>query len=147
MVVKPAFATLKSNYRTKPDQIHHCPTMVFPDTCAIRMSEALVTTNAAFLDAFKSSRNNVCPHGYMRGAQDLAAVLSGPRVFAQRDYGWSAQADKTAAPAEAQGVKGIVCYMKIPGFDGQGHIDLWDGKKPVGHARWDAQTIWLWKLP
>ena len=146
MIVKPAFTTLKSNYQL--NKTHDCK-MHFPNTCAIRMSEALVKTNPRFLDAFKSSKKNVCPHGYMRGAQDLAAVLSGPRVFGQRDDGWSAQSDGTA-PAGVRGVKGIVCYMNIPDFDGQGHIDLWDGEGLVGNADdnyWDAQTIWLWKLP
>lgn len=144
MIVKPAFATLKSNYRTLPDQIHRC-TMHFPNTCAIRMSEALVKTNPAFLEAFKSSRKNVCPHGYMRGAQDLAAVLSGPRVFGNRDKGWPSQPDG-AAPANIQGIKGIICHMNIPGFAGQGHIDLWDGDKDVGAAYWGAKTIWMWRL-
>ena len=70
MITKPGFSELKSNYRTLSHQIHAC-SMQFPNTCAIRMSEALVNTNKAFLDAFKNSGKNVCPHGYMRGAQDL----------------------------------------------------------------------------
>lgn len=108
------------------------------------MSEALVKTNGAFLDAFKKSGKNVCPHGYMRGAQDLAAVLN--KVFGTRSYGWSGSPNG-AAPANIQGEKGIVCYMKIPGFSGQGHIDLWDGNSEVGAAYWDAKTIWMWSLP
>jgi len=36
--------------------------------------------------------------------------------------------------------------MKIPGFGGQGHIDLWDNNAAVGDAYWDAQTIWMWTL-
>jgi len=36
--------------------------------------------------------------------------------------------------------------MNIPGFDGQGHIDLWDKNYPVGDSYWDAKTIWMWTL-
>lgn len=141
MITKPVFSTLESNYER---QAHTC-TMHFPNTCAIRMSEALVKTNAEFLKAFKNSGKNVCPHGYIRGAQDLAAVLGSSGGFGVRTYGWSAQAD-AKAPANVKGVKGIICYMNIPDFSGQGHIDLWDGDGPVGEAYWDAKTIWLWSL-
>lgn len=144
MIAKPVFSILKSNYRTLSHQIHAC-TMPFPNTCAIRMSEALVKTNQAFFEAFKNSGKNVCPHGYMRGAQDLGAVLNSPQVFGTRSYGWSGKPNGTA-PANIQGAKGIVCYMDIPGFSGQGHIDLWDGSSEVGAAYWDAKTIWVWRL-
>ena len=36
--------------------------------------------------------------------------------------------------------------MKIPGFTGQGHIDLWNDNIPVGDSYWDAETIWMWVL-
>ncbi|MCU8269225.1 type VI secretion system amidase effector protein Tae4 [Vibrio vulnificus] len=71
---KPSFSKLKANYKTLPTQIHSC-SMSFPNTCAIRMSEALVKTDSSFLDTFQNSSKNKCPHGYLRGAQDLAAVL------------------------------------------------------------------------
>ncbi len=120
--------------------------MHFPNTCAIRMSEALVKTNKAFLDALTKSGKNVCPHGYVRGAQDLAAILNSPQVFCMRSFGWYGQPN-SSAPTNILGVRGIVCYMNIPGFSGQGHIDLWDGENEVGAAYWDAKTIWMWRLP
>jgi hypothetical protein len=109
------------------------------------MSEALVKTDKGFVDLFKKSGRNVCPHGYIRGAQDLAAALAGPHGWGRRDLGWSSQPNGTP-PTTAHGVKGLVCYMNIPTYHGQGHIDLWDGKGPVGDEYWDAETIWLWKL-
>lgn len=142
MIEKPTFSVLKSHYRTLPHEIHAC-SMHFPNTCAIRMSEALEKSNEGFLAAFKNSKKNVCPHGYMRGAQDLGAVLS--TVLGMRNYGWSGAPNSTA-PASIQGVKGIICFMNIPGFSGQGHIDLWDGSSEVGAAYWDAKTIWMWRL-
>jgi len=142
MIEKPVFSVLRLNYQGRA--AHTCR-MYFPNTCAIRMSEALVRTNPKFLTAFKNSGKNVCPHGYIRGAQDLAAVLNSPGVFGTRTHGWNAQPNGTA-PASAQGVKGIICYMDIPGFSGQGHIDLWDGNAPVGDEYWDSKTIWMWSL-
>lgn len=144
-MIKPTFAKVASHYRTSPSSVHSC-SMNFPNTCAIRMSEALVKADNRFLSAFKSSSRNTCPHGFMRGAQDLASVLSKSKVFGTRTMGWSAQEDRRA-PSEIQGKKGVICYMNIPGYSGQGHIDLWKGDMPVGSEYWDAETIWFWELP
>ncbi|EKO3858959.1 MULTISPECIES: T6SS effector amidase Tae4 family protein [Vibrio] len=141
---KPSFSKLKVNYKTLPTQIHSC-SMAFPNTCAIRMSEALVKTDSDFLTALKNSSKNKCSHGYLRGAQDLAAVLGSPKVLGTRTLGWTSQANGQP-PSNAIGKKGIVCYMNIPDFSGQGHIDLWDGTKAVGDAYWEAKTIWMWTL-
>lgn len=138
-----SFSTLKSHYKIDTDE-HHVCSMDFPNTCAIRMSEALVKTDRAFLNAFKRSSKNRCPHGYMRGAQDLASVLAQPNVLGSRSLGWVSPG---TAPSNAIGKKGIICYMKIPTFSGQGHIDLWDINDAVGDKYWNAQTIWMWVLP
>jgi len=141
---RPSFSKLKKNYKVKSTEHHTC-SMLFPNTCAIRMSEALVKTDAKFLDKFKISAKNKCPHGYIRGAQDLGAILAKTSVLGKRDIGWSAQANGKP-PADAIGKTGIVCYMNIPGYGGQGHIDLWNKKVPVGQAYWKAKTIWMWEL-
>ena len=78
--MRPSFSKLKSNYKTQSTQIHTC-SMHFPNTCAIRMSEALARTDENFLEIFKKSQKNKCPHGYIRGAQDLAAILAQPSVW------------------------------------------------------------------
>jgi hypothetical protein len=109
------------------------------------MSEALVRTNASFTRVFKDSGKNVCPHGYVRGAQDLGSILQSSAGFGMRSFGWIGSADGNP-PKTALGKKGLVCYMNIPGFSGQGHIDLWDGANAVGSAYWDASTIWMWSL-
>ncbi len=84
---KPLFAKVKLNYKMQSTQIHTC-SMHFPNTCAIRMSEALVNTDAQFLDIFKASNKNKCPHGYIRGAQDLAAILALPHVLGGGKGSW-----------------------------------------------------------
>lgn len=141
---KPSFSKPKVNYKTLPMQIHS-RSMAFPNTCAIRMSEALVKTDNDFLTAFKNSSKNKYSHGYLRGAQGLAAELGSPKVLGTRTLGWTSQANGHP-PSNAIGKKGIVCYMNIPDFSGQGHIDLWDGTKAVGDAYWEAKTIWMWTL-
>ncbi len=138
-MLAPNFTTLKGNYR---DDAHSC-SMYFPNTCAIRMSEALVRTDESFLAVFKASGRNLCPHGYMRGAQDLASALEKSSGLGRHRAGWS---NPGSAPKDIMGRRGVICYMRIPGFAGQGHIDLWDGNGPVGQDYWDSQTIWLWSL-
>lgn len=110
------------------------------------MSEALVRVNDQFMEKFKRSHKNKCPHGYIRGAQDLASILAKPDVFGARNHGWTAQADSKTPPDDIIGKKGIICYMNIPGFNGQGHIDLWNNIAPVGQAYWNSKTIWFWEL-
>lgn len=163
---KPKFADLLTNYRTEPTSVHDCklidPTQDAINTCAARMSEALVLANgivatraaignlgtgkgdgAAFLlGKYGYGRfGKLCPHGIGRGAQDVAAFLA--HHWGSRSQGWPAQA---SAPDAAKGKKGIIVFMKIPGFSGQGHIDLWNDDAAVGHAYWDAETIWLWVI-
>lgn len=143
-MIKINFSKLKANYSTNSSNIHNC-NMYFPNTCAIRMSEALVKTDKEFLNIFKSAGTNKCPHSYIRGAQDLGAILARAVALGPRTYGW--EGDQSAkVPTNVVGKKGIVCYMKIPGFSGQGHIDLWDNNRPVGSEYWDAETIWMWEL-
>jgi len=144
-MIRPNFISLKTKYKLNSIEIHKC-SMYFPNTCAIRMSEALVAVNSNFLEIFKNSGKNVCPHGYVRGAQDLAAILAKRSVFGPRDIGWTGKQTGGSMPSNVVGKKGIICYMNIPGYSGQGHIDLWNNSNPVGAAYWDAKTIWMWKL-
>lgn len=139
---KPSFKALLSNYTTNSRNIHKC-SMAFPNTCAIRMSEALVKTENNFLEIFKNSGPNKCPHSYLRGAQDLASVLAKAIALGPRTSGWVGSG---VTPANIIGKQGIVCYMNIPTFAGQGHIDLWNKLAPVGSEYWSAETIWFWEL-
>jgi len=140
---RPAFASLKLQYPT--GAVHDC-TMLFPNTCAIRMSEALAGVDAGWIDVFRKSGLNTCTHGYMRGAQDLASVLR--RSWGSHDKGFTAQATRDSVPESMETVRGVVCFMEIPTFSGQGHIDLWrDGAIATdGKQYWDAETIWFWEL-
>lgn len=171
---KPAFADLRDNHLTYSSSVHACrvidPTLGGVNTCACRMSEALVITNGLAADRAEISKQGdgkgdgtkyllgkygygttantgrLCPHGIGRGAQDLGAFLKhhwGPRTL-----GWAAQADHHEPPKDILGKHGVVVYIQIPGFGGQGHVDLWDGDGP-GEGRsmyWASKTIWFWSL-
>ncbi len=170
---KPVFSELLSNYRTEASSVHGCavidPTLSTVNTCACRMSEALVVTldlvkdrmeigklgtgkgdGTAFLlgkYGYGTTANSgrLCPHGIGRGAQDVAAFLK--HHWGMRTLGWGAQPSHETAPANVQGKQGIVAFLKIPGFDGQGHIDLWNKDRCAGHGYWASNAIWFWQLP
>lgn len=143
-VARPTFESLRRVYKVDAGSVHNC-TMTFPNTCAIRMSEALAQVVPGILDKFKVSGFNLCKHNFIRGAQDLAAVLRRGDVFGVYDRGFEAPG---SAPAQMMGEVGIACYMNIPSYpDGQGHIDLWDRTGPVGSAYWTGNPIWFWRLP
>jgi hypothetical protein len=143
-MVKPAFTVLRGAYATDPSRIHSC-SMHFPNTCAIRMSEALAAIDSGWLRAFRTG-GRLCPHGYVRGAEDLAAVLGSSNGFGLRDFGWNGQPGGGPPPGAAS-LQGLIGYIRIPGFAGSGHIDLWNMGVAVGSAYWDAATIRLWTLP
>ncbi|WP_424632186.1 T6SS effector amidase Tae4 family protein [Bradyrhizobium sp. SYSU BS000235] len=139
---KPTYTKLRSVYKTSPTEIHSC-SMQFPNTCAIRMSEALTQVVTGIKDKFKTGGVNLCPHDYVRGAEDLAGVLRKAEVFGLYDHGFS---NPGSPPSSVDGKQGLVAYINVPGFPGQGHIDLWDGTAPAGEAYWNADPIWFWKL-
>lgn len=150
-VNRPDFDTLKDNYRTGPQQHHgngndiarSCNIRI-SNSCAIRMSEALYRTNDKWKEVFQNSAVLVCREGMVRGAQGLGRVLRDN--WGVRDLGWKGKNLNGNAPTAINGKQGVVCYMNIPGYTGEGHVDLWDKNGPVGSEYWGAETIWFWKL-
>ena len=107
----------------------------------MRLSSALITENPAFKKIFASSLGNICgPHGNKQGAQDLASVL-------KTAFGGIDQSPKKAK--EISGKKGIVCFLGIIGYAGQGHITLWEDHECVDQSDYwgHSPLIWFWKLP
>jgi hypothetical protein len=173
---KPTFSDLEDEYKLPSTSVHECR-LLDPthddsiNTCAARMSEALVLANdlvrsreeIAALGRGKGTEKgrgngaeyllgkygylsfgNLCPHGIARGAQALGAFLA--HEWGARNLGWRAQAGRTLAPENIKGKKGLILYAKIPTYSGEGHIDLWNDDGPVGQQYWDSQTIWFWEL-
>jgi hypothetical protein len=166
---KPAFQDLLDNYRTQPSSVHDCPRLYRKDsatgdvnvnTCAIRMSEALVIANElidtraaignltkrggtgkGFLLGKYDYRNNLCPHGIARGARDVAYFLK--QHWGMPTMHWNKPGE---APKELLSNTGVIAFIKIPGYDGQGHMDVWNDQDCVGHAYFDADKVWFWRL-
>jgi hypothetical protein len=162
---KPRFDDLLKHYNTDPETVHTCailnPTAEADgiNTCAARMSEALVLANALVTDRAKIKAGarrgddypllgpysyklfgNLCNHGIARGARDLGEFLG---------HHWGSHKELsglTEAPPSLEGKRGVVCFVKIPGYDGQGHIDLWNKTEMVGHGYWDSSKIWFFEL-
>ena len=140
-MTRPNFISVKSNYKLTSKSFVDSGGCNYSNTCAVRLSSALIAANPAFKKVFAMSSGNICgPHGNKRGAQDLAAVLR--TVFGGID-----QSPKNAK--EISGKKGIICFMGISGYGGQGHITLWDKTYSVdGGEYWDSSSpIWFWRLP
>lgn len=68
---------------------------------------------------------------------------SSKKKWGPRDLGFEAPG---SMPKQLKGKKGVILFIDIPGYDGQGHIDLWDGSKTMTGEYWNAKTIWFWQL-
>ena len=135
-MTRPSYAILASNYS---DKKHDCPDITpSPNQCAVRLSRALI---AAEIPMDSDYPGNLCRHDYARGAQDLGAFLR--KKWGNRDYGFEVPGN---IPTQIQGKKGVILFMNIPNFSGQGHIDLWDGTKTKTGTFWNANPIWFWEL-
>lgn len=144
---KPSWSMVDSKW---PAVDHDCPKLADAaiasssnrafNKCALRMSQLL--KDCGWTDApFKSADYGgmLCEHGLARGPQDLGALIA--KRWGARTKGW----DKPGTmPAYLSDKTGIILYMKIPGFSGQGHIDVWRGSAAEGY--WDSDTIWFWRL-
>jgi len=84
----------------------------------------------------------ICRHGIARGAQDLGRFLK--NHWGVRTKGWETQ---KKAPPELSGKTGIILFIKVPTFLGQGHIDLWNKTRVVGgEGYWGSKEIYFWEL-
>lgn len=134
---RPLFSTLNSNYK---EEVHDCPDIsTSPNQCAVRLSRALIDSGVPMDSDYQGK---LCRHGYARGAQDLGAFLK--KKWGVRDYGFEAP---NKIPPQLSGKKGVIMFANIPDFDGQGHIDLWDGTRTRTGSYWSANPIWFWELP
>lgn len=141
-LLRPTFSALAAVYQSN-ETVHHACNLQIDHSCAIRLSEALDNVVPGIKAKFIAAGSQACDHGFMRGAQDLAALLRRGDVFGVYEHGFTTPGQP---PASIMTKQGIAAYMKIPGFGGQGHIDLWNKTAPVGSAYWNAETVWFWEL-
>ena len=136
---RPAYADVEANY---PADLKHqpCPDVSTSENhCALRLSIALKGAGFALGDDFLG---NKCRHNLARGASDLAAYLR--TKWGNRDLGFESPG---SLPAELTGKTGVILFESIPGFGGQGHVDLFNGTQGRTGTYWNAETIWFWDLP
>lgn len=136
VLARPSFAELNDNYTL---DLHDCPDIsTSPNQCAVRLSRALVAAGI-LLDS--DYTNNKCRHGFARGAQDLGAFLV--KKWGPRDRGFEAPG---VAPSVLLQKQGVILFANVPDFNGQGHIDLWDGTRTHTGEYWKANPCWFWEL-
>lgn len=167
---KPLFSDLLANYDKNSISVHDCPTIYTKDeasrtvsvnTCAIRISEGIVLALGLVPSRVKISQlarrgdgrqfllgpygyqANLCPHGCGRGARDVANFLR--QEWGKPTHAFKAQAEDKP-PAELLDKTGVVGFIKIPTYSGQGHMDVWNKTDCVGHGYWTSQDIWFWEL-
>lgn len=128
---RPSFASVERNYSISING-------PYANTCAVRMSMALSKADVMLKQAFKTSIVNKTAKGYIRGAQDLAAILR--KVWGVPDQSWAGLTGKPIG-------NGVICYMNIQTYSGQGHIGLWKNGAPYDNdAYWSASPVWFWRL-
>src|SRR5262245_23788775 len=134
------YKTLASHYSAKAPkgfkEFSSANGVTQPNTCAVRLGYALFSTDRAFFtDVTAKSRTEW--YGIPTRASDLAIVLN-------QKLG---KAVKTTI-SSLQGRTGIVFFDTIPGFEGTGHISLWDGGKVVdaGDYRSVSPRTYFWEI-
>lgn len=138
-MARPAYETVNGSYPS--EQLHEpCPDVTTSENhCALRLSIALAGAGFTIGNDFTA---NKCRHNYARGASDLAAYLR--TKWGNRDFGF---ASPGSLPQSLNGKKGIILFETIPGFNGQGHIDVFNGTSGKTGTYWNAAVIWFWELP
>ena len=130
-MARPSYASLKGHYRKSI-------TSIYQNTCAIRMSLALIEAAPGMESIFKIHGKKALGKYLVTGAQDLAAVLR--NAWGVPDQSWAGSVGNPCGD-------GVICYMNIPTFSGQGHIGLWENGAPYDEdAYWTANPVWFWRL-
>ncbi len=117
----------------------------YENTCAIRMSLALIKFGIQFTGRLKIKNGPYKGRVIEPGAKLLADQLSNPAVF-----GKPISLTPKDALAQLKDKKGVILFWKITGYGG-GHIDLIEASSAaqVCHSGcyFSSKEIWFWALP
>lgn len=128
---RPSFASVERNYKRSISSI-------YAHTCAIRMSMALAAADPMIKSSFRATGRKIHGKFLISGAQDLAAFLR--KAWGRPDQSWTGSVGKPIGD-------GVICYMNIPTFSGQGHIGLCNnGNSYDSDDYWTANPVWFWRL-
>jgi len=117
----------------------------YGNTCATRMSLALVKSGVSFIGRIKIKTGKYAGRTIEPGAKLLADQLAKPGVLGPPKI-FTKPAD---APAYLKGKQGVIFFWKIVGYDG-GHIDLVESSNSTqvcnSHCYFACKEIWFWQL-
>ncbi|EHF2936787.1 hypothetical protein J0927_003679 [Salmonella enterica subsp. enterica serovar Derby] len=163
--MKPLFSVLKSNHNSSsfesPDFVDSKDFYAgigydqgklgaqFENTCAARMSVALIKTGVKFKGRLLPIKEGKWKgRSIETGAKNLADILSQATVFGKPAV-WR---DPTKFQTELGNKKGVVFFWKIDGYNGGSgsHIDLIEptsaGAVCHSHCYFTCKQIWFWEL-
>lgn len=116
----------------------------YVNTCAVRMSLALIQTGVQFSGRLKIKAGPYKGRMIEPGAKLLADELAKPQLLGRPELFSSSN-----AVASLSGKKGIVLFWKITGYGG-GHIDLIETSNTVqvcnSACYFSSKEIWFWPL-
>lgn len=155
--MKPLFAVLKANHMGRPfmppqvyDAIGHPELALDPawfNTCAVRMSIALVAAGMKIRTGPAKLRIKVGPHKgeQLEPSQRVLSHFLAHEIGAPEKYKGGVNAKHAIAWRH-----GIVSFFSIHG-DNQGHIDLvsvteWPDIQCSNSCYWDSREVWFWPL-
>jgi hypothetical protein len=162
--MKPAFSVLKANhssseftsadYASAEDlykELGYDMTSLlkenpgYANTCATRMSLALLKSNVAFAGRLRVKDGPYKGRMFEPGAKLLADALTSSGAFGKP----LVIADATKASATVDKKQGVAFFWKITGYDG-GHIDLIETANTAqvchSHCYFNCKEVWFWEL-
>jgi len=161
--MKPTYATLKSNhYTSDPTRSDYISgddlykelgydhqqlikqNTGFVNTCATRMSLALLKSGVSFHGRIKIKTGKYKGRMFEPGAKLLADQLAKPNALGKPQI-----YKGTDAPAKLANKKGLVFFWKISNYDG-GHIDVIESTTTTqvcnSACYFDSKEVWFWPL-
>lgn len=119
-------------------------TPAYENTCAVRMSIALLKSGVTFTGRLKVKAGELKDKSIEPGAKLLADQLMKPRAFGKPEL-----YKPTDFLKKITGRKGAVLFWKITGYGG-GHIDLINASNTHtvcnSHCYYNSKEIWFWEL-
>ena len=116
----------------------------YVNTCAIRMSLALIKSGMNFSGRLKIKDGPYKGRMIEPGAKLLADQLAKPQLFGRPEL-----ISPSNAVVRLSGKKGVVLFWKVTGYGG-GHIDLIETSNAVqvcnSACYFSSKEIWFWSL-
>lgn len=122
------------------------------NTCAIRMSRAFNYAGQPIPKDFALPHDKTL--ATVRGGDDLryAFRVAELKAYLEARYGMPTKIVEAEAGGQGvdaddfRGYKGVIVFDVKGWDDATGHIDLWDGEAPAGHAYFErAHRVALWR--